>query len=79
LPDQTTCCRLVERRGLPRHWGFMILSSGLSLFSLIVKILKPILKPSPSWRARGSTIVAVNIGMLIVFAVLGKVTGGARA
>lgn len=47
----------------------------ISVICAVLGILTSILAGTPV----GSTIVAVNIGMLIVFAVLGKVTGGARA
>lgn len=53
----------------------MLCAAVISVICAVLGILTSILAGTPV----GSTIVAVNIGMLIVFAVLGKVTGGARA
>lgn len=53
----------------------MLCAAVISAICAVLGILTSILAGTPV----GSTIVAVNIGMLIVFAVLGKVTGGARA
>ncbi len=52
----------------------MLCAAVISVICAVLGILTSILAGTPV----GSTIVAVNIGMLIVFAVLGKVTGGAR-
>lgn len=53
----------------------MLCAAVISVICAVLGILTSILAGTPV----GSTIVAVNIGMLIVFAVLGKVTGGAHA
>lgn len=53
----------------------MLCAAVISVICAVLGILTSILAGTPV----GSTIVAVNIGMLIVFAVLGKVSGGARA
>lgn len=53
----------------------MLCAAVISVICAVLGILTSILAGTPV----GSTIVAVNIVMLIVFAVLGKVTGGARA
>ena len=53
----------------------MLCAAVISVICAVLGILTSILAGTPV----GSTIVAVNIGMLIGFAVLGKVTGGARA
>lgn len=53
----------------------MLCAAVISVICAVLGILTSILAGTPV----GSTIVAVNIAMLIVFAVLGKVTGGARA
>lgn len=53
----------------------MLCAAVISVICAVLGILTSILAGTPV----GSTIVAVNIGMLIVFAVLDKVTGGARA
>ena len=53
----------------------MLCAAVISVICAVLGILTSILAGTPV----GSTIVAVNIGMLIVFAILGKVTGGARA
>lgn len=53
----------------------MLCAAVISVICAVLGILTSILAGTPV----GSTIVAVNIGMLTVFAVLGKVSGGARA
>lgn len=53
----------------------MLCAAVISVICAVLGILTSILAGTPV----GSTIVAVNIGMLIVFAVLGKVSEGARA
>lgn len=53
----------------------MLCAAVISVICAVLGILTSILAGTPV----GSTIVAVNIVMLIVFAVLGKVSGGARA
>lgn len=53
----------------------MLCAAVISVICAVLGILTSILAGTPV----GSTIVAVNIGMLIVFVVLGKVSGGARA
>lgn len=53
----------------------MLCAAIISVICAVLGILAPILAGTPV----GSTIVAVNIVMLIVFAVLGKVSEGARA
>lgn len=53
----------------------MLCAAVISVICAVLGILTSILAGTPV----GSTIVAVNIVMLIVFAMLGKVTGGARA
>lgn len=53
----------------------MLCAAVISVICAVLGILTSILAGTPV----GSTIVAVNIAMLIVFAVLGKVSGGARA
>lgn len=53
----------------------MLCAAVISVICAVLGILTSILAGTPV----GSTIVAVNIAMLTVFAVLGKVTGGARA
>ena len=53
----------------------MLCAAVISVICAVLGILTSILAGTPV----GSTIVAVNIVMLLVFAVLGKVSGGARA
>lgn len=53
----------------------MLCAAVISVICAVLGILTSILAGTPV----GSTIVAVNIAMLTVFAVLGKVSGGARA
>lgn len=53
----------------------MLCAAVISVICAVLGILTSILAGTPV----GSTIVAVNIVMLIVFAVLGKVSGGAHA
>lgn len=53
----------------------MICAGVISVICAVLGILISILAGTPV----GSTIVGVNIVMLIVFAVLGKIAGGARA
>ena len=53
----------------------MLCAAVISVICAVLGILTSILAGTPV----GSTIVAVNIVMLIVFAVLGKVSEGARA
>ena len=53
----------------------MLCAAVISVICAVLGILTSILAGTPV----GSTIVAVNIAMLVVFAVLGKVSEGARA